>query len=142
MRDRDGQGWGLRNAKLRMSRKALFAGGLFPILECYHHTADAMADHLVDALAMPPLDRIADAFMAHGATDSAVRALGAYDEFLAILDDSGKRQQLDGLEIENSANSRLFARVVTLGEEFEAGLLALLFDYGELQRWVREYLIF
>jgi hypothetical protein len=28
------------------------------------------------------------------------------------------------------------------GKEFEAGLLALLFDDPELRRWVREYLVF
>ncbi len=41
-----------------------------------------------------------------------------------------------------SQRSEPFARVAELGDEFEAGLLALLFDDPELQRWVREYLIF
>ena len=142
MRDRDGQGWGLRNAKLRLSRKALFAGGLLPVLECYHHTADEMLDYLDAALAKSPLDRIADAFIAHDAIDAAVRTLGAYDEFLAILGDAEKRRELSELDIGHSADSQLFARVVVLGEEFEAGLLTLLFDDAELRRWVRDYLIF
>ncbi len=142
MRDRKGEGWGLRNAKLRLSRKALFAGGLLPVLDCYRYPAADMLDYLDERMSVPPLDRIADAFLDHGARDSGVRALTAYDEFLAILDDGGQRKHLSALGMEEAPESQLFTRIAELGEEFEAGLLALLFDDPELHRWVRDYLIF
>jgi Putative nucleotidyltransferase DUF294 len=142
MRQRRGDGWGLRNAKLRLSRKNLFAGGLLPVLECYRFPATEMLDHLDERMAVPPLDRLADAFVDHGAIDPGVRALRAYDEFLAILDDHEKRAELQELTRTDRNESAVFARVSDLGNEFEAGLLALLFDDPELRRWVREYLIF
>jgi hypothetical protein len=142
MRARRGEGWGLRNAKLRLSRKALFAGGLLPVLECYRCTAEQMLGYLDSRMAIPPLDRIADAFLEHGALDPGVRVLAAYDEFLATLDDPDKRRELSELGKDQRRQSALFARISELGEEFEAGLLALLFDDGELRRQVREYLIF
>jgi hypothetical protein len=46
------------------------------------------------------------------------------------------------LALADSQESALFVRVAGLGKEFEAGLLALLFDDPELRRWVREYLMF
>ena len=94
MRARKGEGWGLRNGTLRLSRKA------------------------------------------------GVRALDAYDEFLAVLDDRANRRELSDLGVEEATESPLFARIAELGKEFEAGLLALLFDDPELRRWVREYLVF
>ena len=142
MRARKGEGWGLRNAKLRLSRKALFAGGLLPVLGCYRYPAADMLDHLDERMSVPPLDRIADAFLDHGAPDPGVRALNAYDEFLAIVDDSDQRKQLSALGVEEARDSQLFTRIAELGKEFEAGLLTLLFDDPELHRWVRDYLIF
>lgn len=142
MRARKGEGWGLRNAKLRLSRKTLFAGGLLPVLECYRIPAANMLDYLDERMSVPPLDRIADAFVSRGALDPGVRVLGAYDEFLGILDDSGKRRELTELALADSPESELFARVAELGRELEGGLLALLFDDPEFRRWVREYLIF
>jgi hypothetical protein len=142
MRARKGEGWGLRNAKLRLSRKALFAGGLLPVLDCYRYPASDMLGHLDERMSVPPLDRIADAFIDHGAADPGARALNAYDEFLAILDDRDKRQQLSALAVDEARNSLLFARISELGKEFEAALLALLFDDLEFHRWVRDYLIF
>lgn len=142
MRARKGEGWGLRNAKLRLSRKALFAGGLLPVLGCYRYPASDMLDYLDGRMSVPPLDRIADAFLDHGAPDPGVRALNAHDEFLAILDDSDQRMQLSALDVAEARDSKLFTRIAELGKEFEAGLLTLLFDDPELHRWVRDYLIF
>lgn len=142
MRQRKGEGWGLRNAKLRLSRKALFAGGLLPVLECYRYPADDMLQYLDERMSVPPLDRIADAFVDHGAVDPGVRALTAYDEFLAILDDRDRRRALTDLTVAEAPASPLFTRIAELGNELEAGLLSLLFDDPELHRWVREYLIF
>jgi hypothetical protein len=142
MRARKGEGWGLRNAKLRLSRKALFAGGLLPVLECYRQPASDMLDYLDERMSVPPLDRLADAFVDRGALDPGVRALDAYDEFLAVLDDRARRRELSDLGVEEATESPLFARIAELGKEFEAGLLALLFDDPELRRWVREYLVF
>ncbi len=142
MRARKGEGWGLRNAKLRLSRKALFARGLLPVLDCYGHPVSDMLGYLGQRMSVPPLDRLADAFVDRGALDPGVRVLTAYDEFLAILDDGEKRRKLSELGIEDAAESSLFTRIAELGKEFEAGLLALLFDDPELRRWVREYLVF
>jgi predicted nucleotidyltransferase len=142
MRDRRGEGWGLRNAKLRLSRKALFAGGLLPVLECYRYASDDMASYLGERMSVPPLDRIADVFVDHRALDAGVRSLSAYDEFLAILGDGDKRRQLTELGVDAAAESPLFARVAELGREFEGGLLALLFDDPELRRRMREYIVF
>src|SRR5206468_2463246 len=64
-RARAGEGWGLRLAKLRFSRKVLFAGGLLPVLECHTLPASDMPAFLSERLAEPPLDRVASAFLAH-----------------------------------------------------------------------------
>ncbi len=44
--------------------------------------------------------------------------------------------------MEEARESPLFARIADLGKEFDAGLLALLFDDPELRGGVRDYLIF
>jgi hypothetical protein len=59
-----------------------------------------------------------------------------------MLDDPGQRAHLASLTEEEAARSALFARVRELGEDLQAGLLALLFEDYELERLVRDYLIF
>ena len=142
MRARSGEGWGLRNAKLRISRKVLFAAGLLPVLECHRLRTDEMLDYLDERMSVPPLDRIADAFAEHRVHDPGVRALRAYDEFLAILDDDRLRDELDAVTHDDRGESEIFMRVSDLGDELQLGFLTLLFDDPDLSRLVRDYLIF
>ena len=141
-RARAGEGWGLRHAKLRFSRKVLFAGGLLPVLGCHALTAAEMPGFLAARLAEPPLDRVATAFCEYGMADAGARALHAYEAFLEILDDPGSRAELAGLDAADAHGSTLFARVRDLGDDLQNALLALLFEDPQLARLVRDYLVF
>lgn len=134
--------WGLRNAKLRTSRKILFAGGLLPVLECYRTDEVAMRGFLEQRLALPPTDRIAQSFLDHGASDAGARTLGAYDEFVARMNDEDFRDALKKVTRETSGSSAEFAEMQRIGHELEDGLLALLYETRHLPDVVREYAIF
>ena len=62
MRERNGQGWGLCNAKLRTTRKMLFASGLLPVLRCAGLASAEIAPFLLAQFELPPTDRVAAAF--------------------------------------------------------------------------------
>ncbi|MGK2938351.1 MAG: hypothetical protein ACSLFR_11180, partial [Solirubrobacteraceae bacterium] len=134
--------WALRAAKLRTSRKLLFASGLLPVLECHDLRAGEMRTWLTETFALPPVDRVADAFLRHEACDPGVRTLTAYDRFLGRLDDSAFRDELRGLARGDEARSAAWTEARRLGRQIEEGLLALLFERDALARLVRQYGVF
>jgi hypothetical protein len=133
--------WGLRNAKLRTSRKLLFAGGLVPILRCTALKRDAVREFLCAQLALPATDRLADAFLAAEQVDAGVRCLGAYDRWIGMAADAGVRAELSALDRSNALDSTTFVEVRRLAGELQNGLNALLFETS-LAPAVREYAIF
>ncbi|HYF27819.1 MAG TPA: hypothetical protein VD931_18900 [Baekduia sp.] len=133
--------WGLRNAKLRTSRKVLFAGGLLPLLACHRLAREEHRAHLLAHLAAPPTDRIAQAFLEQGAADAGVRALSAYDRWLALLGDDEARAELSALTEDQARSSVVFRDARRHAHELQAGLLALLFE-TPLRDVVREYGVF
>lgn len=142
MRDREGQGWGLRNAKLRTSRKLLFASGLLPLMRCGQLESEAIAPFLVEQFSLPPSDRVADAFLAFGRTDGARRVFAAYEAFLGHIDDTAIRERLDAIKSREEADrADEFQEVARLGTELESGLLELLFE-TPLSDATRRYGIF
>jgi hypothetical protein len=141
-RERGGAGWGLRNAKLRTSRKLLFASGLLPVLRCHELRAEAIAPFLAEQFAMPPTDRVADAFLRYGATEAGADALGAYDAFLALMDDDAARAELREVSGRVTAGaSPRWREVAELGGTIERSLLALLFE-SELGPVTQRYAVF
>jgi hypothetical protein len=133
--------WGLRNAKLRTSRKLLFAGGLLPALRCTALGRHEVRDFLCEQLALPATDRVADAFLAAGQLDAGVRCLGAYDRWIGLVSDADARTELAGLRRVDSSQSTTFREVRRLGTELQNGLNALLFE-TTLAPAVREYAVF
>lgn len=140
-REGAGQKWALRNLKLGTSRKILFGGGLLPILLCHRYRAADLGDFLAEALARPSVDRIAWAFLELGVADAGVRAISAYDQFLAMLSEPETRAELERLSRSEAQASALFQEGRRLGVELEQGLLALLFE-TPIEPLVREYGIF
>lgn len=134
--------WGLRNAKLRTSRKILFAGGLLPVLECARFDLSEIRDYLERQLNMVPTDRIAESFLVHAAIEPGARTFGAYDEFVGRMDDPEFREDLAGVVRDNADGSAAFTDVQRLGKELQGGLLALLYETRELPKVVRDYAIF
>lgn len=126
-----------RNAKLRTSRKVLFAGGLLPVLLCHQKTAGEMQDFLARQLAAPPTDRLAAAFITQGAVAEGVRALGAYDRWIGLLSRPEARAELAALREADREGSELFESIREIGDELQRGLLALLYEtrLSPLTRW-------
>ncbi|WP_354700338.1 hypothetical protein DSM112329_00607 [Paraconexibacter sp. AEG42_29] len=141
-RSRGGDGWGLRAAKLRTSRKLLFASGLLPILECHRLQAHEMLDALAADFAAPATDRIAAAFLRYDAIDLGIRVLAAYDRVLTLLGDPEVRRHLIELTDDGAARSVAFTELRSLAAQLQSGLLSLLFDDRRLAPVVREYAIF
>lgn len=133
------QKWGLRSVKLRSSRTVLFASGLLPVLQCHRYRAAEFAPFLAGALARPPADRIADAFVAYDAVDAGARALAAYDELIGRLGDPEVRAELERVGPADADHSTLYGELRGLGNELQAGLLALLFERQPLAGIVRQY---
>jgi Nucleotidyltransferase domain len=133
--------WVSRNAKLKTSRKLLFAGGLIPIMLCDLKDTDQMPGFLTSWLKARPLDRLAAAFDWADMQSEAVRTLDAYDRWLAIQLDEDARAHLRSLSESTRHDSPLYIEIREIGERFQRGLEALLFD-SPLAPLARKFLIF
>lgn len=133
--------WVTRNAKLRTSRKLLFAGGLLPILLCHLQKANDMPGFLNTWLTAPPTDRLAAAFLHYGALEEGVRVFTAYDRWIGIMQDKAARKELRKLRAATRDDSELWQEIRSIGEALQRGLLALLFDTA-LRPLAPQYAIF
>jgi hypothetical protein len=133
--------WAVRNAKLRTSRKLLFAGGLIPLLLCHTLPEAHIRPFLHEWLSATPLDRMAAAFLHLDAIDEGARALRAYDRWIAIQQTPAARELLHDVREETRDRSAVFEDIRKIGESFEASLLALLFDTA-LGPVTRRYIVF
>jgi predicted nucleotidyltransferase len=155
-RDRAGKGWGLRNAKLRMSRKLIFASGL---LVCFSANLDRslqseistgkndikvkLASHLRNHLRETPLEILAGSMEQYGVgEDTAKQLLTAYAEFLDLLDNKPSRDSLSALRSDDSRTDIVFDKVRQFGTSFEQALDRIFFENPLIAPLTRKYGVF
>jgi len=142
--ERGAEGWALRNAKLRFSRKLLYIGGLlltyettlFPktdLIPKENGTQISLFDkdepqlssteHCFHALRLTPLELLARACINLDLPKTDVKSVfTTYDKFLAIMKSKKKREDLEKLTFEDSLKHPVFLEVRDLGHEFQAAL--------------------
>lgn len=156
--DRAGNGWALRNAKLRLSRKLIFSTGLLLAYEVYLNPPPTEADlfgsrqigpapliqRVFPLVQTPPLEILARAMLKWDGSPTAARDLfESYDEFLGLLDDKKKRKVLDSLPYEKSIHAQAFNEVREIGHRFQRGLDAFFLDGPkDVRNLTRRYAIF
>jgi hypothetical protein len=155
-RDRGGEGWGLRNAKLRMSRKLIFASGL---LVCFDANLDPdlqgeistdkngiklkLLQHIRDHVQLTPLQILARSVERYKIPDPiATELFDSYAEFLEILNGENSRKALENLRSENSRTDETFKRVRRVSETFEHALDYIFFENDQVRLLTRKYGVF
>ena len=151
--------WALRNAKLRMSRKLVFAAGLLHCFFCHLDTAAEDARQALTAkkdvspltaymerqLSLTPLDLVAKACLEQSIGKKTARSIfDSYDQFLAILGNSEKRSVLEQApNDEEFRGSKAWGEVREVSRPFHDGLVALfLSDNDDLKNLSMKYGVF
>jgi predicted nucleotidyltransferase len=155
-RDRGGEGWGLRNAKLRMSRKLIFASGLLacfsvqldPNLQAKISTDNSdirfeLINHIRDYMRLTPLAMLKRMMIQYEIPETISDELvGAYAEFLQLLDDETSRKALENLRAEDSASDPTFQLVRKISQAFEHALDHIFFVNERIAPLTRKYGVF
>lgn len=138
---RERGGWGLRNAKLRMSRKLIFASGLLTCFSCTRvgQTHD-LAEYLERYFQSTPLEILAKAVLEYR-EDQAPVVFGAYDRFLSMLSNPKTREHLKKLSADAAREDAVFEEVREISHAFQNGLTALFFE-SELRSLTVNYGVF
>jgi predicted nucleotidyltransferase len=152
-RDRGGSGWGIRNAKLRMSRKLIFASGL---LVCFSANLDPelqskistvnndiklqLVEYIRDYLRLTPLDILARSIEKYDVPQSIGDELfDSYKGFLKIIDNEADRQALEALRAADSRTDRTFESVRKVSEAFDHALDHIFFENVHVAPLTRKY---
>lgn len=136
MIERKDSGWGTRNAKLRMSRKLLFASSVLPLFATIGAPTSELDARLQSWYGITPLERLTACALLLGQGELADELLGAYDQFLLMLD--ANRAELEALDPQARDSDDTWIAFQQVEATFQLGLEKLFFD-SELYESVRRY---
>lgn len=145
-------GWALRNAKLRMSRKLLFAAGLlicFGVNDSEPAVRDCMIGqdrshgpllkYLKTKFAMTPLELLAEFMIRKKVHPSVCKGIfDSYNEFLKLLGQKGVRSRIERLTHRKASKDDVYAQFQQLGRAFHESIVRLLYHEDERLRYLTE----
>lgn len=156
MWERSRQGWGIRNVKLRFSRKLLFVWGLlasfsaelFAPAELYQVENDEqfylmLADLIRNQTDVPPLELLARVVLDAGDNEVANDIFSSYDAFLQVLGNSEARAGLEGVRFEDALDNPTYAGLRDVSQRFRHGITRLFFEvHPRLPMLIRDFGVF
>jgi len=154
-RDQAAKKWGLRNVKLRLSRKLIFAAGVLSCFRCdpgwiaidapdlaKTPDVDGLVEYMEKLIGQTPLDIIASVLEKFGDKTAAGHIFNSYNDFLEKLDNPSIRKHLEKLKPENAKDDSIFQEMMVLSESFELGLERLFFDNDAMDLLTKKYGVF
>jgi len=106
--------WGLRNIKLRFSRKLLYFGGVIVAAELAGLSHDEKLHRAAELFHIPVLDRIREV----GGAERAESLTSIYEKFVASVSDPEIRDALVAVKRENRQESDEYQSLRSLSERF------------------------
>ncbi len=141
---RDGNS-SLRLAKLRITRKILFAGPLATVLLAgqKRETNNKLQEYLEESLVASPLAQIARHIpsLEDDSKEAAGILLQNYDKFIGILSGE-KRALLENVEVTSASRKALEKQCRTIGDEIQSSLERIFFDDPLFKESFRKYSVF
>ena len=111
--------WGLRNIKLRFSRKLLYFGGIISIAEITSVDHNEKIKTLSSLFDISILKRIYQIGVKNPHT---VNIFEIYNKFIKVISDESNRKLLDSVTKENRAECQLFIEMRDLSRDFSFAL--------------------
>jgi hypothetical protein len=148
--------WGIRNVKLRFSRKLLFlwgllaafSGELFAPPELHEVENDEqyllmLAELIRKQTDVPPLELLARVVLECDDDGIAAGIFTSYDAFLQVLADPESRKRLEAVRFEDAPTDPTYDSLRETSHTFREGVTRLFFDvHPKLPRLIRDFGVF
>ncbi|MCX4247808.1 nucleotidyltransferase domain-containing protein [Paraliomyxa miuraensis] len=157
MWERTYHGWGIRNIKLRFSRKMLFVWGLLAAFSGRLFDDGALAEassedefllRLLELIRsqtdVPPLELLARAALAEGVRDETITQIFSnYDEFLGALADPDTRRHLETVPFDDGGTDSVYEGLRQPSWLFRSGINDLFFkEHPLLPELILKFVVF
>lgn len=158
MWERTHDGWGIRNIKLRFSRKLLFVWGLLASFSGKLFDAEGslqratteddflllLSELIRQQTDTPPLELLARVAACDGVKEETARKIfDSYDEFLGALADPQTREHLERLPFEEAGTDPTYVDLRRKSSGFRFGINDLFFtEHPELPELIHKFAVF
>lgn len=157
MWERQQEGWGIRNVKLRFSRKLLFVWGLLasfsaPLfndsrLQAVEGRSEeyylALSELIREQTEIAPLELLARVVNQQKNDKTALEIFSSYNDFLEVLSDETKREALESVKFDEALTDPTYDSLRNASGTFRKGITSLFFDdHPVLGPLIREYGVF
>ena len=133
----NGKSWGLRNIKLRFSRKLLYFSGVIVVAQTSDLLRADQIERTLELLALTPLERINSVSI-----QGADTILSPYEFFLDQISNPKTRQILEGVQKNSRESSDEYKLLRGKGHDFSSSLASWLSQQYEKEHPIHNSLLF